>query len=325
MSNQPRVKCIDKTAKKAFDRRGGCKWCGSNKVVRNGKKPDGQQLFRCKECTRQFLDNGKFPRMRKSKEAVAFALEMYFDGHSLTKISKNLKKFLGVEVHWRKLHEWIQKYVPQVDNYLSQFEPQLSGIWHADEKAVNFRPPTPLTDRQRRRGKRRKGQQHWHWDAIDRETRFLIGSHVSRTRTFEDAKTFFKDCAHNTPRPKAIVTDGLEVYGRGINKVFYSRYKHRKVKHIPTAAIPKTKIRIHNQLIERWHGTFGDRLRPMRGLVSPNTAIPRGFVVQYNFLRPHESLGGHTPAEEAQIHLPFENGWGDLIRWSIVWQTLKNG
>ncbi|MFQ5885420.1 MAG: DDE-type integrase/transposase/recombinase [Thermoplasmata archaeon] len=93
---------------------------------------------------------------------------------------------------------------------------------------------------------RRKGEQHWHRDAIDKETRFLVGSHISRTRTLEDAKTFMKDCALNTPRPTAIVTDGLEAYGRGINKVFYRRYKHRKVKHIRTEAIRRTKIRIHN-------------------------------------------------------------------------------
>jgi len=320
MSIRP-LKCIDKTAKKPFDRRGKCKWCGSNRVVKAGKN-NGKQLYKCNDCKHRFHDNGKFPRMRKPKEAVAFALEMYFDGHSIRKISKNLKKFFGVEVHWRKILEWIEKYVPQVDNYLSQFEPQLSGVWHADEKAVNFRPRIPLTDKQRRSGKRRKGQQHWHWDAIDKETRFLVGSHISRTRTLEDAKTFMKDCARNTPRPTAIVTDGLEAYRKGINKVFYSRYKHRRVEHIPTEAIPRTHIRIHNQLIERWHGTLGDRLKPMRGLVSPETAIPRGFGIHYNFLRPHESLDGNTPAEEAQVQLPFENGWGDLINWTTIWQSL---
>ena len=46
-----------------------------------------------------------------------------------------------------------------------------------------------------------------------------------------------------------------------------------------------------------------------------------GFAVQYNWLRPHESLGDHTPAWVAGIQLPFEEGWGNLMNWAIVWRT----
>lgn len=106
--------------------------------------------------------------------------------------------------------------------------------------------------------------------------------------------------------------------------MFCSRYKNRRVRHIRTEAIPRTRIRIHNQLVERWHGTLKDRTKPMRGLVSPETTIPRGFGIHYNFLRPHETLGESTPAESAQVCLPFENGWGDLVRWATVWETLRN-
>ena len=319
LTNRPRVKCIDKLANKVFVRRGVCKWCGSDKVVKNGKNK-GQQLFKCKECNHQFFDNGKFPRMRKPKEAVAFALEMYFDGHSLPKIAKNLRKFFGVEVSFQKIHEWIQKYVPQVDGYLSQFKPQLSGIWCADETVLKIRPQTPLTDEDRRKGVRRRGAQYWFWDAIDKETRFLVGSHLSNTRTMDDATAFFRDCARNTPRPKAIVTDELGVYHRGINRVYYSRFKDRRVEHVHASGFG---ARMNNQLIERFHGTLKDRTKPMRGLVSPDTQVLRGFQIHYNFLRPHTSLGGHTPAESAQVCLPFENGWGDLVRWATYHGTLN--
>lgn len=61
----------------------------------------------------------------------------------------------------------------------------------------------------------------------------------------------------------------------------------------------------------------------MRGLVSPQTAIPNGIVLHYNYLRPHTTLGGITPAEAAGIHLPFEDGWGDLIRWATIFDTKR--
>jgi hypothetical protein len=60
----------------------------------------------------------------------------------------------------------------------------------------------------------------------------------------------------------------------------------------------------------------------MRGLKSPATQIPRGIAIDYNFLRPHLSLAGMTPAQASQIELPFNDGWGDLITWSMVYRTL---
>ena len=80
---------------------------------------------------------------------------------------------------------------------------------------------------------------------------------------------------------------------------------------------------MNNRLIERFHGTLKDRTKAMRGLVSPDTQVLRGFQTPYNLLRPHTSLGGHTPAESAQVGLPFENGWGDLIGWATHYETLS--
>ena len=320
LSNQPRARNSDKLANKALLRNGKCKWCGSERVVKNGKNK-GQQLYRCNDCGHQFFDNGKFPRMRAPKKAVAFALEMYFDGQSLPQISKNLRKFMGVEIRFQKVHEWIQKFVPQVDMYVSQFKPQLSGIWYTDETAIRFRPRTPLTDEDHAKGIRRKGEQYWHFDAIDEKTRFLVGSQVSRYRGVAETTSFFKDCAHNTPRPVAIVTDDMNSYSKAIHKVYYSHFKNRRVEHVHTHGFG---ARINNQPIERWHGTLKDRLRSMRGLVSPKTQVLKGFVIHYNFLRPHSSLGNATPAMAAQINLPFTDGWGDLISWSTCWQTLSS-
>lgn len=52
-----------RAAHEAIARRGRCKWCGSNRVVRNGHAK-GQQLWRCRECRHQFFDNGTLRQMR---------------------------------------------------------------------------------------------------------------------------------------------------------------------------------------------------------------------------------------------------------------------
>ncbi len=299
MSKRPQVVCIDELANKSFDRRGKCKWCGSDDVVKNGKNK-GRQLFKCKECGHQFFNNGKLPRMRKSKDAVALAIDAYYEGQSLRKVQRLLKKFAKVDVGHDVIWDWIQKYTPLVRDYLSTFRPALSGAWYADETILKFR-----------------GRQHYHWDCIDEGTRFVVGNHISEGRSMEEGKAFFRICASNKPRPHTITTDGMPTYHRAINKQFYSRIPHRKVNHISIEHVKE------NILIERWHGTLKDRTRVMRGLKSPDSQIPNGFVIHYNFLRGHQSLKGKTPAEVARIDLPFEDGWSDLIKWATHWQTMS--
>jgi len=277
----------------------------------------GQQFYKCKDCNHQFYDNGKLPRMRKPKAVVAAGLRLYFDGSSLPKTGRSLRELLGTRVHAASIWRWISKFVPQVDAFLGNYTPRLSGIWHMDETTLRFRPSTPLSAWQRGHKVRRPGQDCWQWDAIDRGTRFVVGTRLSRTRTYAHGLAFLRACAQLAPRPQAIVTDDLAVYPRLINRVFYSHQPSRKVEHIHSVGGFRG-----NQIIERWHGTLEDRITAMRGLKSPHTQIPRGFAIDYNFLRPHLSLEGRTPAQAAHIELPFNDGWGNLVTWATVYRTL---
>jgi len=57
----------------------------------------------------------------------------------------------------------------------------------------------------------------------------------------------------------------------------------------------------------------------MRGLKDKDTArtIMDGQRIYYNFIRPHVSLNGKTPAGQAKIHLNLkDNKWLILIRKS---------
>ncbi len=254
--------------------------------------------------------------MRKPRGAVAAALRMYFDGCSLPKTGRNLNSILGVRVHWRNVHRWIEKYVRQVDALLLNFTPHRSGTWHSDETTLRFRPSRRRSPNERARKARQAGEDWWQWDAIDEGTRFIVGTRISRTRTYAEGKAFLRACADLAPRPQTIVTDDLRVYPALVNKIFYSKDPTRPVQHIHS----KGGFR-DNQLIERWYGTLEDRVTAMRGLKSPNSPIPRGIAIDYNFLRPHLSLDGQTPARAAQISLPFNDGWGDLMTWATVYRT----
>jgi hypothetical protein len=71
--------------------------------------------------------------------------------------------------------------------------------------------------------------------------------------------------------------------------------------------------------VERWHGTLKDRLKPMRGMDKSEThqLVLEGFILNYNYLRPHEGLNGKTPAEVAKIYdFPYKS-WLDVIKSQI--------
>lgn len=216
------------------------------------------------------------------------------------------------------LHLGIEKYVPQTDTFLWNFPPHLSGIWHSDETTLRFRPSRRSSAWQKARKVRRPGEDWWQWDAIDEGTRFIEGTAISKTRTYKEGLGFMRACANLAPRPSEIVTDSLPTYPRIIRKVFHSTRPSERVKHTHSDSGFRP-----NQVIERWHGTLEDRVTAMRGLKSPRTPIPRGFAIDYNFLRPHLSLGGLTPAQAAEIQLPFNDGWGNLITWATVYRTLR--
>ena len=149
----------------------------------------------------------------------------------------------------------------------------------------------------------------------------MVATHLSGERTIEEVIKLFKQAKERSiKRPKRIVVDGLWAYEKGFKKVFYSRYKEHKVEFVRKAGI---RARETNNVVERLHGTLKDRLKPLRGLKSEETAKIwlDGWFVYYNFLRPHLSLKGKTPAEACGINLKIENGWKDLIREATFYQT----
>jgi len=282
----------------------GCKFCKSHKVVKNGKRGE-KQLYLCRECGHQFIDNGCFPRMRIHARAISAALEAYFDGLSLSKITNLLRRVFQIIVNRSTVWEWIQKYVPLVKKLISTLTIDAAHSWHVDETVVKV-----------------GGKLHWFWDGIDYDTRFIVNGLLTRTRTILGAKKFFTDAKQQVggKAPEWIVTDGCGVYRRGVSKTFWRKVQLGECKLVQKQGLRARIGELSNNIIERFHNTLKDRIKILRGygsLQGARNALD-GFVIQYNFLRPHMSLLGRTPAGVAGLRLPIENGWGDLIQWALV-------
>ena len=70
----------------------------------------------------------------------------------------------------------------------------------------------------------------------------------------------------------------------------------------------------NNNKMERMNGEIRDRERCMRTLERSDTPILSGMRIYHNFVKPHQALGGKTPAEAAGIEVNGENKWITIIQ-----------
>jgi putative transposase len=61
-------------------------------------------------------------------------------------------------------------------------------------------------------------------------------------------------------------------------------------------------------------GEIRDREKTMRGLKVNETPILTGYQLFHNYIRPHESLDGKTPADVCGITVEGQNKWLTLIQ-----------
>lgn len=291
-------------AKQILKKTGKCKYCNSDRVVRNGKRSDGIQQYLCKDCKHGFVNLGHHTKMRIPKEAIATALELYYDGLSLRKVAKHIQKIFKLKITHMTVRNWIEKYTPLVKNLQQSFKPKIGGIWHVDETAVKV-----------------NGEQWWYWEVIDRDTRLILGTHLSKRRYERDAMKVFQDAFKTTKElPSMVICDGLTTYYGGLKMALGGRTVATKIKFIQKAGICKV-MPSNNNRIERYHNTLKNRINCMRGLKNPKQLLD-GFTYNYNLIRPHQTFNT-TPANIAGLKLPFEDGWGNLIDWATYYQTLS--
>ena len=275
------------------------KYCFSREVVRWGSSR-GKKLYRCSSCGHKFSGNGSFPCMRVKHQVIVTALDLYFEGLSVRKVQKQIENIYGVRVSQVTVWKWIMKYARLVSEFIQRLRPVLSEKWHVDETVI-----------------RAGGEQRWFWEVIDRETRFLVATHLSGERTIDEVVELFRKGLDTAKaRPKQLVVDGLWAYVGGYKEVFYSRYKAERVEPVRNAGI---RAREKNNLVERLHGTLKDRLKTARGLKTAGTLLT-GWAIHYNYVRKHQSIG-KTPAQAAGLEI--SGGWMELITLATQQKTME--
>ena len=267
-----------------------CKYCGSKNLWLYGKYKEKQQFY-CRDCKRKFTGNFALPKMRSPVSHVGDALHSYFSGMSLNEIKCNLEQQYNYSPSVSTIYRWLDRFIKVAKDKVKDIKPNVGDTWVADETVIKI-----------------NRKKYWLFDCIDSKTRFLLASHLSPNRGTREAHALMSKAMERAGKaPKVVTTDKLAAYLDGIELAFGGEAKHKQGSPF--------SVQVNTNLIERFQGTLKDRTKVLRGLKTPETAkkFIEGFLIHYNYFRPHISLKGKTPARKAGIILSADD-WLDVVR-----------
>jgi transposase-like protein len=301
-----RVELQEKPKPKVFaDDSIQCVKCGSIRVIKFGTRK-GTQTYRCNDCAIRFTPS-LIKKARYSPETISLTLDLYFSGLSTRKIARTLSDHFQTELDQSTVHRWIERFVPQISEYVNSLSPQLSDTWHADEVFVKMKGGETVRGGMDR--KKLDGMAYL-WNIMDRKTRFLLASRLSAKRDSLGAIGAFNraiNVAHGS-EPETVMTDALPAYTDTIRRAF-----DKRPNHIAKAGIGKPHA--NNNRVERLNGTLRERVKVQRGWKSMKTQIAEGQRIHYNFVKPHMALDGQTPAQAAGMD--GQDTWMSLLKKAL--------
>ena len=191
------------------------------------------------------------------------------------------------------IYQRVQAYADKAVKAVKDIKANTGDEWVADETMMKI-----------------DGHPNWLWNVMASKTRYILAAYLTPDRDVEAATKVMrmaKDAAADPP--ERIRTDRLKSYPPAIKAVF----GRDSVERIQTDGIAAL---VNNNLAERLQGTIKERDKVLRGFKRSTWAQKYldGWVLNYNFFRPHIALGGRaTPASRANAKPPFFN-WQDMAR-----------
>ncbi len=272
-----------------------CPTCDSKMVVKDGTQR-GQQRYRCKDCQKKFRANGKATGRRMDAELMGAAIQDHYDGKSYKKIAEAIEKEYDIpEPSKATVYEWVRDYSAEAIEEMKDHPAKTGGgNWVADEMHLEI-----------------KGKKAYLWDIMDRDTRYVLASHLSYRRDGTAARAMLrKALAASDGPPKTITTDKWRAYIKPIKDL------SPETKHIQSQGLA---AEVNNNLSERLQGTYRDRTKTLRSLenIESGQRYLDGWTLNYNLFRKHESLKNKPPASKALKDPPFTE-WADVVKGDAV-------
>ena len=259
-----------------------CPRCGAGQeyLVKIGfrKNRSGPvRRFKCKKCGHTFTERLAFKSMRSDPFIIVLALDLYLKGLSTRMVAHHLSTMYGCDVSHMTVYRWFRKYTKLISTYIRKLKPKVGKRWHADEMKIRV-----------------NGEPAYLWNILDRRTRFLLASYITRGRGTKEALKVLESAVKKVGgEPGTLITDGLISYEKAARAIAVKRH----IKNVRFAG------KTNNNLVESFHSLIKPRLRAMRRIRSIRSAkkMAEAISIYYNFIRPHLTLRGKTPSKKAEI------------------------
>ena len=275
-----------------------CPSCGGSSVVKSGLR-NGKQRYKCQGCGKKFRQVIRVETIAEgrkySDETIGAAIFQYFlGGMSIRNIGRNISFREDLpQPSTDTIFQWAKDYLEAATYATRDVKAQTGDEWVADEMVIKV-----------------DGRNMYHWNIMDKDTRYLLASHISESRGAEEAIKVVQKALDRAARPpKKFRSDKYAAYPVAL------RYLMPYTKHIRTAGVDKW---VNNNLSERMQNTFRARDKTLRGMytVESGQQFLDGFTFTYNHFRDHMSLNDKTPGEVAGMEIPFTE-WADVVRANI--------
>ncbi|NQW22678.1 MAG: IS6 family transposase [SAR202 cluster bacterium] len=160
-----------------------CPECSASDIIKYGTRK-GTQVYKCKPCDKKFTANGAMPGRRIPPDQVGDAIGMFYDGLSYRDIQRRMQTRYGFTPSTATLYEWVRDYSRRGREFVDSFKAETGDKWVADEMMVKV-----------------DGHNVWLWNVMDADSRYLLSTHISKTRTIRDAETLFRKAKNRSTHP----------------------------------------------------------------------------------------------------------------------------
>ena len=267
-----------------------CPACDGDRVVKIGFQ-SGTQRYRCKSCRKDFRANGKPTGRRMDSEVIGAAIRDFYMGMSYKQIAEAMADRHDIpEPSKATIYEWVRDFTDAAAQEMENHKAETSGHWVADEMYVDV-----------------GGEKVYHWNVMDKGTRYILASYLSKTRDGRAARAVMRRALAAADRPpETITTDKWRAYLKPIRDLM------PEAEHIQSEGLT---AEINNNMSERLQGTYRDRIKTLRGLdsIESGQRYLDGWTITYNLFRGHHSLDNDRPAQRAKVNPPFKE-WADVVK-----------
>jgi putative transposase len=230
-------------------------------------------------------------KMKTPARRIASALGMYYGGMPLDAIQQEFRQDYEVDMSESNFWNWVKRFTKEAIRQAKDFKPNVGSEWVADETYMKLRK-----------------RNIYFWDIIDRDTRYLLASHVSYTRRIEDARKLMELAKRRAGKsPQVVVTDKLASYIEGIEAAYGGDSRHLRGGPF--------NVEHSTALIERFHRTLEQRTKVFQKYdsIQDIRLLTDGWLINYNFFKQNEGCGNMPPAQAMSKVVPFKD-WNDIVR-----------